>query len=398
MKANYVIIGAGAAGLSFAATLKRNGEDSFVVLEKEHEAGGLCRSVMCGGAPLDLGGGHVLDTRSKAALDFVFSYLPESEWNLYNRSTKIAVGEHSVNYPLESNLWQFPTETALDYLESIAQLGTARGQDRPERFMDWIYWKFGDKIAEDYMIPYNSKIWSCDLNELGVYWLDKLPDVSFREILRSCLNRAPSGTLPSHAKFYYPRQYGYGEVFLRIAESLKDHIRYGSTVNDIDCETLTVNGEYQAKHMINTAPWHEFAKSLPVDVQSYVSMLKHAAIDIDYHPEASADKDSHWTYCADIGLPYHRIIHRDNIIKGATGYWTETNALCRTRPGVFHHEIPYAYPLPTLGKPLAIGKILEAMEHRNIFGLGRWGEWEHMNSDVAVTRGIALAEKLLGEC
>ena len=394
MRAKYVIIGAGPAGLSFAATLKKSGEDSFVVLEKEQEAGGLCRSVICGGAPLDIGGGHVLDTHNKAALDFFFSFLPESEWELYDRSTKIAVGEHSINYPFESNLWQFPTETALDYLESIAAFLAARGQDQPERFMDWIYWNFGSKIAEDYMIPYNSKIWSCDLNELGVYWLDKLPNVSFRDVLRSCIDRAPSGTLPSHSKFYYPKQYGYGEVFLRIAESLKDHIHYGCAVNSIDSETLTVNGEYQAKVIVNTAPWHGFAGSLPADVQAWVSMLKHAAIDIDYHSEPSLDKASHWTYFADIALPYHRIIHRDNIIKGAAGHWTETNALRRTCPGVFHHEIEYAYPLPVLNKPFAIGSILEAMERRNIFGLGRWGEWEHMNSDIAVTRGIALAEKL----
>jgi cation diffusion facilitator CzcD-associated flavoprotein CzcO len=37
----YLIIGAGPAGLAFAATLKMAGETSFAVLEKEDEAGGL---------------------------------------------------------------------------------------------------------------------------------------------------------------------------------------------------------------------------------------------------------------------------------------------------------------------------------------------------------------------
>lgn len=39
-KVKYLILGAGAAGLSFANYLKQNGEDSFLVLEKEKEAGG----------------------------------------------------------------------------------------------------------------------------------------------------------------------------------------------------------------------------------------------------------------------------------------------------------------------------------------------------------------------
>ena len=32
----------------------------------------------------------------------------------------------------------------------------------------------------------------------------------------------------------------------------------------------------------------------------------------------------------------------------------------------------------------------------NIIGLGRWGEWEHYNSDVVISRAIALSKELLG--
>ena len=42
----YLILGAGPAGLAFANMLKRKKENSFLVLEKEAEAGGLCRSAM----------------------------------------------------------------------------------------------------------------------------------------------------------------------------------------------------------------------------------------------------------------------------------------------------------------------------------------------------------------
>ena len=43
-KVKYLILGAGPAGLTFANRLKQSGEDSFLVVEKETEAGGLCRS------------------------------------------------------------------------------------------------------------------------------------------------------------------------------------------------------------------------------------------------------------------------------------------------------------------------------------------------------------------
>ena len=101
-----------------------------------------------------------------------------------------------MGYPLESNIWQFPEELQIEYLESIARAGSVQGTPMPEAFSEWIYWKLGDKIAETYMLPYNKKIFSCDLDDLGTYWLYKLPNVSFREVLTSCLRHEPFGTLP----------------------------------------------------------------------------------------------------------------------------------------------------------------------------------------------------------
>ena len=59
----YLILGAGPAGLTFANKLKEKGEKNFLVLEKENEVGGLCRSTDVDGAPFDIGGGHFLDVR-----------------------------------------------------------------------------------------------------------------------------------------------------------------------------------------------------------------------------------------------------------------------------------------------------------------------------------------------
>lgn len=55
----YIILGAGPAGLSYANRLKKSGETSFLVLEREKDAGGLCRSVNVDNSPLDRGGGVI---------------------------------------------------------------------------------------------------------------------------------------------------------------------------------------------------------------------------------------------------------------------------------------------------------------------------------------------------
>ena len=79
----YLILGAGVAGLTFASRLKQTrGEDSFLVLERNLEAGGLCRSVNCAGeciTPIDIGGGHILDVRRPRVTEFLFKFMPQSE-------------------------------------------------------------------------------------------------------------------------------------------------------------------------------------------------------------------------------------------------------------------------------------------------------------------------------
>ena len=105
-KVKYLILGAGAAGLSFANYLKQNGEDSFLVLEKEKEAGGLCRSTDVDGAPLDIGGGHFLDVRRPQVNRFLFGFMPEEEWDRYERDSKISFDGGYIGHPFEANIWQ----------------------------------------------------------------------------------------------------------------------------------------------------------------------------------------------------------------------------------------------------------------------------------------------------
>ena len=69
----YLILGAGPAGLTYANRLKQKGISDFLVLEKEEDAGGLCRSAEIDGSPLDIGGGHFLDVRRPEVNDFLFA-------------------------------------------------------------------------------------------------------------------------------------------------------------------------------------------------------------------------------------------------------------------------------------------------------------------------------------
>lgn len=401
MKMKYLILGAGPSGLTLANRLKQMGETSFFVLEKEKEAGGLCRSTQVDGSPFDIGGGHFLDVRRPKVNEFLFQFMPEEEWEKFDRDSRIAVNGDVISHPIEANIWQMKLENQVEYLKSIAVAGCNLKEEMPQEFVSWIYWKLGDKIAENYMIPYNQKMFGEDLNQLGTYWLEKLPNVSFEETLLSCLTKKAYGEQPGHAQFFYPKKYGYGELWLRMAEEIKGQIKYDASVHAINFDTNTVTtkeGEtYSADVIISTIPWMEFAKitGMPQELKEKIGHLKYSSVQTAYFPD-NLDTEAQWVYYPDPELSYHRILVRHNFCNGSKGYWTECNStrVDETTESTFQYMNQYAYPLNTIGKPEIMKELLEWAKTRRVYGLGRWGEHQHYNSDLVVELALKMAEEL----
>ncbi|HAL32156.1 MAG TPA: amine oxidoreductase, partial [Lachnospiraceae bacterium] len=230
----YLIIGAGPAGLTVGNRLLDKGIEDFRIIEASSEAGGLCRSAEVDGAPLDISGGHFVDVRRPKVNEFLFRFMAEDEMASFDRVTKIRTKESRIGYPYEANIWQLPIDEQVEHLKAIANAGCNTGAPEPENFLEWIPWKLGEKIANEYLFPYNEKIFSVDLATLGTYWMNKLPNVSFEDTLRACLTKKPYGTLPGHARFYYPKKYGSGELWLRMAERLKERIDYDTPAKELD--------------------------------------------------------------------------------------------------------------------------------------------------------------------
>ena len=400
-KVDYLILGAGPAGLTFAELLReKKPEVSFLVLEKESEPGGLCRSRDVDGSPLDTGGGHFLDVRRPEVNRFLFSFMPQEEWNLFERDSRIDMGTYEIGHPFEANIWQMPQREQVKFLKSIAVAGRNLGVPKPEKFVEWVVWKLGDLVANSYLLPYNEKMFGTDLEALGTYWLDKLPNVSFEETLLSCLNRKPYGTQPGHAQFYYPKQYGYGELWRRMGDALGERIWYQKTVVELNAQTGTVTCEdgtvCRGSRIIFTIPWRSVRRYEGVgeDLVSGIGRLRSTGTEIRYVPE-NLDTPAHWIYVPDPEISYHRILVRKNFCPGSRGYWVETNlnrAADTVQDGVFRNE--YTYPLNTVEKPAVMEKLLAYMGERQIYGLGRWGEHQHYNSDATVERAMKLFEQL----
>ena len=417
---DYLILGGGPSGLTLGIELKRKyGErKSLLVLEKEDEVGGLCRSKEVDGSPFDIGGGHFLDVRRPAVDEFCFGFLPSDEWNSYDRKSTIFIHDKEIDYPIEANIWQMPKVVQGEYLSAIKEAGANVGEEKPERFTDWIYWKLGDAIADNYMLPYNRKMFGRNLDSLGTYWLEKLPNVSYEDTLKSCEDKKRYGTDPGHSQFLYPKKYGYGQMFIKMGEALsaEGSLMTNAGISRLDLSgdvpeiTITNGDTFKARQVITTIPWDSFEIiGAPKNIVNDISKLKSSGIVVSYIPE-NLDTDAQWIYYPDEEKSFHRILVRHNFCPASKGHWQETN---KDRYFEIHSDlaeedhdgktyeleegtfvIPYAYPLNTIDKPNIMEKLLTYMKSKKVIGLGRWGEHMHYNSDVVMERAMNLAKEL----
>ena len=181
-----------------------------------------------------------------------------------------------------------------------------------------------------------------------------------------------------------------------MADSLGTSFTPNYEINSLNLQKLEINSEIAADYIINTIPWSEWLKFtvLPANIVQAISALKHTSISIDYASE-NLNSDAHWIYEPSLEIPEHRYLVRHNFINGSRGYWKETNTKRVVSKQNTIHVNQYAYPINTIDKKRNVDLINYEFKKKKIFGIGRWGRWEHMNSDVAVSEALVFAKKLV---
>lgn len=408
---DYIIVGAGITGITLARLLDQKGY-RVCVLESNSVAGGLCRTKFIDGHYLDIGGGHFFYSKYKEVYDFVFSHIPETEFNYFDRVSKIELGDEIIDYPVESSLWQLKIENQVKYLISVVRAGESSCKEEPKNYQEWIKWKLGDLIAENYMLPYNRKIWGLEPSEMDIDWLTKIPRLNVEEIIRYSLEKRNAvDKYPSHPGFYYPKEGGFQKIFDSIYNKIKNCVKLNEPVVSLklDKDIWSVNDKYCAKFVLNTAPWNSLFKALgkPKELKDDFKYLQSNSIVISLFKENIVN-NWHWLYIPDENKLYHREFYIPNFSKSSAkdGVYTETNRKRwlsggsfkrNNKSAIYEHIIDNAYPIPVIGHSKSANKIIEYYRDRNLIGIGRWGQWQYLNSDVCIKYAIDFVNSIKNE-
>jgi protoporphyrinogen oxidase len=255
-----VILGGGLSGITLARLLHEKGEE-ILVLEAEPVYGGLCRSATEKGFTFDTGGSHIIFSRDNDVLAFMRRVIEENEQR-NKRNTKIFYKDRLVTYPFENGLYELPEEDRLACISGFIQnlIAVEKGSiPPPENFRDWIYYTFGEGIAECYLVPYNEKIWKFPTEQMSLHWVDgRIPRPPVIDIIKSAIGIATEG-YTHQAVFSYPLDGGIEALIRAIAEPVEQFIRTGFRVTSIRKDNdawLVSNGQESipADRVICTIP------------------------------------------------------------------------------------------------------------------------------------------------
>ncbi|MCK5793770.1 MAG: FAD-dependent oxidoreductase, partial [Anaerolineales bacterium] len=119
--------------------------------------------------------------------------------------------------------------------------------------------------AEKYLIPYNRKIWKRDLKELSLLWVDRIPDPSREEIVKSALGIETEG-YTHQLNFYYPRSGGIEGMIHGLLKQLPP-VQTGFRVKNIikideGWEITDGDRSILGKRIISTIPIFDLINSL----------------------------------------------------------------------------------------------------------------------------------------
>jgi protoporphyrinogen oxidase len=233
-----VIIGAGPAGLTAAHELLEQGH-SAVVLEADHQVGGLSRTVEYKGFRFDIGG-HRFFSKVKMVRDWWDRMLTE-DFLVRPRLSRIFYNGKFFDYPLKP----LNALRSLGLLESIrigvsfitAKLFPYREE---HSFEQWVSNRFGRRLFEIFFKTYTEKVWGLPCSEIGADWAaQRIKNLNMLTLIRTAFlgNRGSGGEVVTTLidEFKYPRL-GPGMMWERVAQVIGKRgcpVEFGNRVERI---------------------------------------------------------------------------------------------------------------------------------------------------------------------
>lgn len=429
------ILGGGLSGLVLGSRLP-----DAEVLEKDDRPGGLCRSLTADGFTFDPHGSHVLFSRDARAMAFYEETLAGNV-SRRRRNTKVFYKGRYVKYPFENGLSELPIEDnlacVLGYIHAYVARQTGAAP-KPTNFKEWMHYRFGKGITEAYLLPYNEKIWKTPSDRMGIEWVEgRVPDPPLEDVIKASLG-VPTEGYTHQLHFLYPREGGV-ESLIRGVLPKVPRVRTDFPVSAIRRKGdawLVSDGHEEREYdeLVATIPIPELVKALvdvPKEVRAAGEALSHRSlVTVMVGVNRPKLNEFSWVYfpTPEDGW-FNRISFPSNFSDRVSPEGTSSavaeitcdagDAVWSSKDealvehvaskadalGVFRRgdvcfsrvaRTRYAYVVFDRDHRRNLDLVQAYMDRIGLRLLGRFGQFDYINTDQVILRAFALAERMSG--
>jgi protoporphyrinogen oxidase len=423
------ILGGGVSGIALAAQLDENVD----ILEKSSRIGGLCGTIVEDGFTFDAAGPHIMFSKNKEVLNLMIEVL-DGNVHQNKRENRIYYKGALVKYPFENDLASLPKQDNFECI--LGYLQNPQADETPTSLAQWSYKTFGAGISEKYFIPYNAKIWNYDPEQIGLEFVSRIPKPPMEDVLKSAIGISTEGYL--HQLYYsYPTVGGFEAIVhgfeKRVRGTIETSWPVGSVRRDgTEWVVRSESGEERRyETLVNTIPIHELLKiweDAPAETHEWAAKLRYNSL-VNVLIGSSTDPGHNYTalYVPDPEIAFHRLsfpkafgercvppggssIMAEITTNAGDGIWEMSDeALLEQVIGdverigfvdpksIVYKRVArflYGYPVYDLEYRSNVTAMRESVARTGLHLLGRFAQFDYINSDVCVERALALAEQL----
>ena len=456
-KYDFVVLGAGLAGLAFAKRVSENGF-SVILLEKEDVIGGLSRTLYFDGYYLDFCA-HRFHTSNTDLLNEVLS-LPGLRMQKQLKKSRIYLFNKYLKYPfqLQNLLRAMPITQSIpcsfSFLVNLIKKNF-RSREHIRSYKDWFVHFYGPGLYEVMCKPYTSKVWRTDPSEISADWAEErfqgekviyLIKRIFTKLLTldfSSYSIEDEELIPDGGEFYYPSR-GIQELpdaFARAAAANKADILTSTKITHINRKEKTVSYRWNDSsqqvtysNLISTIPLNIFYglqdKKDPVIERHVHNLIYMNIVFVFAFATKERISNDHWLYFPDNNIIFNRAVEFSNwspemspegttsICFDITCYqnsetWNmpdekiveitladadRINYLPRSDVVSYYvYRLKYAYPFYDLDYKRKLDSVVKFLETGDCYLLGRTGLFRYNNADNSIEMGFALGENFVNE-
>ena len=434
-----LILGSGPCGLGAAYHLNKLGHTDWHVFERNDHVGGLSASFLDNtGFTWDIGG-HVLFSHYDYFDKAVAEVLGDAYYE-HQRESWVRILQCWVPYPFQNNVRYLPDDALKECVDGLRNL--SRNPALTSNFREWMDMVFGHGIVKYFMEPYNRKVWGVPLESISKEWIaERVSVVDLARIEQNIAVQRDDLSWGPNNRFKCPKYGGTGAIYEGIAKPLHVKINVQHEMIDIDPDKKMVtfsNGRIERYDvLINTSPLDLLVSkccAVPEQIADAAGALVHnGGLIVGLGFVGRRDDSKCWMYFPEDNSPFYRVTNfhnysRFNVPEGDTERFF--SLMCETtyssyktvdKAGIiestlqglvssgmideeqkqrvasrFLIDIPYSYPVPTLGRDKALDAIQPFLESRSIYSRGRFGAWKYEvgNMDHSFMQGVEVVERL----